>query len=163
MPQRINKVSDIGTSMKFSSVYDTDNIYLSQEGWVYRHYKSEDLSRWWDEIIVGGEVPELDPNGDSNDYRLVTNPRDDDNNIFPLGVELAPTFETGDTHFDHKYSPTEKSDGSDVVDKFVVPDTSDNVPFPPAGDAPDTTPPADDSSDDSDDDSDDGSASAPMG
>ena len=129
MPQRINKVSDIGNSMKFSSVYDTDHIYLSEEGWVYRHYKREDKSKWWDEILVSGEVAELDVNGDSNDPRLETNPPDP-----KLGAELDIniTFETGDSTLDFEYSDTLKTDGTGVEDKTVVLDTTDNVPFPPA-------------------------------
>jgi len=153
MPQRINKTSDIGTSMKFSGVYDTDHIYLSEEGWVYRHYKSQDLSRWWDEILVAGEVDATD-----NDPVQATNPPD-------LGdITSSPTFEVGDGKKDFEYSPTEKSDGSGVVAKFVVADTSDNVPFPPTAGGGDT--PDDDSSagdDSSDDSSGGGSPSAPMG
>ena len=161
MPQRINKTSDIGTSMKFSGVYDTDHIYLSDEGWVYRHYKSQDLSRWWDEILVAGEVEATDVNGDANAPVQATNPPD-------LGDKAStPTFEVGYGKKDFEYSPTEKSDGSGVVAKVVVADTSDNVPFPPAAPPVDPTPPdspADDpdSSDDADD-SGDGSAAAPMG
>jgi hypothetical protein len=127
MPQRINKVSDIGNSMKFSSVYDTDHIYLSEEGWVYRHYKTQDKSKWWDEILVAGEVAALDSNGGSNDPRTETNPD-------PLGVEASPSFETGDGTLDFQYSDsgiTGATDGS-VEDKVVVADTTDNVPFPPA-------------------------------
>ena len=142
MPQRINKVSDIGNSMKFSSVYDADNIYLSEEGWVYRHYKSQDLSRWWDEILVAGEVDAA-----TNSDVQGTNPPN-------LGdPSYSPIFEVGDGKKDFEYSDTEKSDGT-VVPKFVVADTSDNVPFPPAIDEGDSN------------DSDDlggGSAAAPMG
>ncbi len=124
MPQRINKVSDIGNSMKFSSVYDTDHIYLSEEGWVYRHYKRQDLSKWWDEILVAGEV-----STSNNGFVADTNPP-------VLGAELdaAITFETGDTYYDFQYSDsgiTGATDGS-VEDKVVVEDTTDNVPFPPA-------------------------------
>ena len=152
MPQRINKTSDIGTSMKFSGVYDTDHIYLSEEGWVYRHYKSQDLSRYWDEILVAGEVDATD-----NDPVQATNPPD-------LGdITSSPTFEVGDSKKDFEYSPTEKSDGSGVVAKFVVADTSDNVPFPPAAPPADPTPPAPPADDPDSDDSGDGSAAAPTG
>ena len=39
-----------------SDVADEDNIYLSDQGWVYRHYKSLDKSKFWDEIIWAGDV-----------------------------------------------------------------------------------------------------------
>jgi len=152
MPQRINKVSDIGNSMIFSSVYDIDNIYLSEEGWVYRHYKKADKSEWWDEIIVAGEVDITD--GD-NAPVLETNPD-------PLGIGGSadatkgdPTFELGDTINDFKYA-------NEKVDTSIS-----NVPFPPTDSAGGVPPASDDDSSSSPDspadDSDDGSASAPMG
>ena len=39
-----------------SDVADKDNIYLSDRGWVYRHFKSKDKSKYWDEIIWAGHV-----------------------------------------------------------------------------------------------------------
>ena len=39
-----------------SDSYDYDNVFLTDEGWVYRHYKKADKSKFWDEIIVAGEV-----------------------------------------------------------------------------------------------------------
>lgn len=39
-----------------SDSYDYDNVFLTDEGWVYRHYKKADKSQFWDEIIVAGEV-----------------------------------------------------------------------------------------------------------
>ena len=122
MPQRINKVSDIGNSMKFSSVYDTDHIYLSEEGWVYRHYKTQDKSRYWDEILVAGEVD------------IVTNADVQATNPPKLGYGTSPKFESGDGTLDFQYSEsgiTDATDGS-VEAKVVVSDTTDNVPFPPA-------------------------------
>ena len=51
--------SDIGNAKKWSDTYDADNIYLSEEGWVYRHFKNTDRTLWWDEIIVAGQVVSL--------------------------------------------------------------------------------------------------------
>jgi len=56
MPQRVNSLSDIGTAKVSSDSYDVDNIFLTDQGWVYRHYKKEDKSEFWDEIIVAGEA-----------------------------------------------------------------------------------------------------------
>ena len=90
MPQRINIVGDLGTTKIASDSYDIDNIYLTEEGWVYRHFKSTDGSRYWDEILVAGEVP-------STDNPEETNPP-------KLGTVAAPTYETGDGEFDINYS-----------------------------------------------------------
>ena len=92
MPQRINIVGDLGTTKLASDSYDIDNIYLTEEGWVYRHFKSTDESRWWDEILVAGEVVKA-----SNEPCEATNPP-------KLGTVAAPTFETGDDEYDIAYS-----------------------------------------------------------
>ena len=90
MPQKSNIVGDLGTTKLASDSYDIDNIYLTDEGWVYRHFKSTDGSRYWDEIIVAGEVP-------SGDSPQATNPP-------KLGTVASPTFETGDGTEDWTYS-----------------------------------------------------------
>jgi len=90
MPQRINIVGDLGTTKLASDSYDIDNIYLTEEGWVYRHFKSTDGSRYWDEIIVAGEVP-------AGDSPQATNPP-------KLGTVAAPPYETGDGSKDWEYS-----------------------------------------------------------
>ena len=56
MPSRATKLGDIGTAKAASDSYDVENIFLSDEGWVYRHYKTDDKLKFWDEIIVAGEV-----------------------------------------------------------------------------------------------------------
>ena len=90
MPQKINIVGDLGTTKLASDSYDIDNIYLTDEGWVYRHFKSTDGTRYWDEIIVAGEVP-------SGDSPQATNPP-------KLGTVAAPPYETGDGSKDWEYS-----------------------------------------------------------
>ena len=58
-----------------SDVADKDNIFLTEQGWVYRHYKSLDKSEFWDEVIWAGYVDAaLEVNGD-----LVNDPVDDIN------------------------------------------------------------------------------------
>ena len=65
-----------------SDVADKDNIFLTDEGWVYRHYKSLDKTEFWDEIIWAGYVdPAYAPN-DPVDEIDQTNPE--------------PTFLVGD-------------------------------------------------------------------
>lgn len=56
MPQASNTSSDTGWLKDLSDVADKDNVYLSDRGWVYRHYKG-DGTAFWDELIVAGEVP----------------------------------------------------------------------------------------------------------
>ena len=90
MPQKSNIVGDLGTTKLASDSYDIDNIYLTEEGWVYRHFKSTDNSRWWDEIIVAGEVP-------AGDSPQATNPP-------KLGTVASPPYETGDGSKDWEYS-----------------------------------------------------------
>ena len=46
--------------MASSSVYDMDNVYLSDQGWAYRHYKNVAKTEYFDEILVAGEVPSGD-------------------------------------------------------------------------------------------------------
>lgn len=46
----------VGNYPAKSDCADKDNIYLSDEGWVYRHYKSLDKSKYWDEVIWAGAV-----------------------------------------------------------------------------------------------------------
>ena len=46
----------VGNYPDKSDCADKDNIYLSDEGWVYRHYKSLDKSKYWDEVIWAGGV-----------------------------------------------------------------------------------------------------------
>ena len=60
MPTRANKASDLAAVTNSNPVLDLDNVYLSDQGWAYRHYKREDKSLYWDEILVAGEVPASD-------------------------------------------------------------------------------------------------------
>ena len=66
MPQRVNSKSDIGTSKIASDSYDTNNIFLTDQGWVYRHWKGDPTTteRYWDEIIVAGAVDAADTDND---------------------------------------------------------------------------------------------------
>ncbi len=46
----------VGNYPDASDCADKDNIFLTDQGWVYRHYKSLDKSKFWDEIIWAGYV-----------------------------------------------------------------------------------------------------------
>ena len=136
MPQRINIVGDLGTTKIASDSYDADNVYLTEEGWVYRHFKSTDGSRYWDEILVAGEVP-------SGDSPEATNPP-------KLGTVAAPTYEVGDGEFDINYSEHQvtgtpgtyttkvTTTGGGVPEAFLT----DGGDGEDGGDGGDTTPPA---------------------
>ena len=70
----------VGNYPAKSDVADQDNIYLSDQGWVYRHYKSLDKSEFWDEIIWAGDV---------------TNPPTANDPVDPFG-DPDPDFNNGD-------------------------------------------------------------------
>jgi len=93
MPARVNTEGDIGTALPVSDAYDVDNIFLTDEGWVYRHYKNDALTKFWDEIIVAGEV---DP---AATIGTVPNAPVDS-----IG-DASPTFEVGDGNKDVENSP----------------------------------------------------------
>ena len=46
----------IGAYKAISDMADLDNVYLSDQGWAYRHFTKLDKSEYWDEIIWAGEV-----------------------------------------------------------------------------------------------------------
>ncbi len=80
MPQRVNSKSDIGTSKIASDSYDTNNIFLTDQGWVYRHWKGDPLdldARYWDEILVAGEVDAADTENDPVEETLYVNANGD--------------------------------------------------------------------------------------
>lgn len=125
MPHRKNAKGDIGTAKKFSDSYDMDNIYLTEEGWVYRHFKNTDRTLWWDEIIVAGQVkPDMSIHGVSNgpgveqgtgrgvSEVVLTNP-------LKLGTVTTPSFQKGDGVFDYRYSDHV---GEDIDDGFGLED-----------------------------------------
>jgi plastocyanin len=100
MPARVNTTGDIGNALDASDSYDKDNIFLTDEGWVYRHYKNDALTKFWDEIIVAGEVdPAATIGGVAN---------------APVDAiaDASPTFETGDGKKDVEYSPNFNSTSS---------------------------------------------------
>ena len=77
MPSRANKAADLTALTASNPVFDLDNVYLSDRGWAYRHYKTEDKSEFWDELLVAGNVASSDT---------------------PDAFGAAsPTFETGDS------------------------------------------------------------------
>ena len=162
MPHRKNAKSDIGTAKSFSDTYDADNIYLSEEGWVYRHFKNTERTLWWDEILVAGQVkPGMSihgvSNGDSilgaagsvsNSGVMMTNP-------YKLGTVGDANFQedtvNGDGVNDYRYSDHMYQDVDGTIkklDKVVVAKTSTdsktgydqiawtslNIPLPTEGD-----------------------------
>jgi hypothetical protein len=46
----------VGNYPNKSDAADKDNIYLSDQGWAYRHYKNADKTKYWDEVIWSGYV-----------------------------------------------------------------------------------------------------------
>ncbi len=75
-PHRSNRKGDLGNYRPVSSAADIDNIFLTEEGWVYRHFKGnprDPKTRYWDEIIVSGQVDrdEERPSRNPIDYGTV--------------------------------------------------------------------------------------------
>ena len=95
MPQRVNSLSDIGTAKIASDSYDVDNIFLTDQGWVYRHFKNHNKTEFWDEIIVAGAVPAGDAPVATTTYSTTGGGSEQ----WPL----APTYEAGDTLVDLEY------------------------------------------------------------
>ena len=82
MPRKSNKQADLSAVLDTNPVLDMDNVYWSKLGWAYRHYKAEDKSRYWDEILVAGEALLDDGNPDTT--------------AAEFGA-ASPTFESGDS------------------------------------------------------------------
>lgn len=82
MPRKSNKQADLSAVLDTNPVLDMDNVYWSKVGWAYRHYKSEDKARYWDEILVAGEALADDgtPDATAQDFGIAT-----------------PVFESGDS------------------------------------------------------------------
>lgn len=63
MPRR-SDLSDLTCALDANPVLDRDNVYFSDQGWAYRHYKSADKLEFWDEILVAGQALLDDGNAD---------------------------------------------------------------------------------------------------
>ena len=102
MPRRDNLnlsatpiTKDLRNLKDASDSFDKDNVFLTDQGWVYRHYKKADFSQYWDEILVAGEVD-------------LSDSANDPSSAFDTA---APTFEVGDGDKDVEYSPDFSSGG----------------------------------------------------
>ena len=74
----------IGNYVAKSDVADLDNIYLSDQGWVYRHFKprADDPEAYWDEIIWAGDVSGPGPANDATPSLVPATPEAND----PVGI-----------------------------------------------------------------------------
>lgn len=113
MPHRLNtNLSTVPTIKELrglkaaSDVYDMDNVYFTEEGWVYRHYKKADKSVWWDEIISAGQVDVAD--GDNAPVISTVSAG------VNLGTtdEASITFEVGDGDKDFGYGGSGSGGGT---------------------------------------------------
>ena len=106
MPHRKNAKADIGCAKVASDSLDIDNIYLTEGGWVYRHYKRADKSLWWDEVLVAGQVKtDISTPTDMVIHGVANQPVSHTLNNKP---DETPNFEVGDTFNDEDYKPHEK-------------------------------------------------------
>ena len=157
MPSRFNRKAEIGTYHNASDSNDMDNVFLTEKGWVYRHYKSEDFSRYWDEVLIPGDVPAAVVNGVSNAPLSVF--MDEDANIHFENSDGEGNPNSTDGQPDITYSPNFTGQpkvftplGSISVVLTHVFDTEDHVlhdgetgqfhaevTFTPADDHPDAT------------------------
>ena len=112
MPHRLNTnlstvptIKELRGLIAASDAYDMDNVYFTEEGWVYRHYKKADQSEWWDEIISAGQVDVAD----SDNAPVIS--------TVTAGVKLGTTaeasitFETGDGNKDFEYGDSGSGGG----------------------------------------------------
>ena len=154
MPHRINAKADIGSLKRFSDTYDMDNVYLSEEGWIYRHFKNSERTLWWDEILVAGQVkPGMEIHDVNNNPVVPTNPYklgtagDPLDGAKDVGAPTYLAFEHGDGYPDYRYSDHQRVDqgkvttygasGADLIDRSDFEETaweSINVPTPIEGD-----------------------------
>lgn len=78
MPHRSNRKSDVGYTLPISDVVDQDNVFLTEEGWVYRHFKGDPndvTAGYWDEILVAGQVDFADAENDPCQETVSADPR----------------------------------------------------------------------------------------
>ena len=93
MPHRKNAKGDIGFQKRMSDSTNINNVYLTEEGWVYRHYKRADKSKWYDEVIVSGQVKtDISTPFDMEVHGVPNQPVSKTLNDIP---EIYPEFETG--------------------------------------------------------------------
>ena len=105
----------VGNYPAKSDVADQDNIYLSDQGWVYRHFKSLDKSKYWDEIIWAGDV---------------TNPPTENDPVDPFG-DPDPDFNNGDgiQFVSGVYPGVDPTIGVTTINAADSGDTGSAIPF----------------------------------
>ena len=105
----------VGNYPDASDVADKDNIFLTDQGWVYRHFKSLDKSEFWDEIIWAGDV---------------TNPPAGNDPVDAMN-DPAPEFLTGDgiQFVSGPYPSSSSSIGTVVLGNADSGDTATAIPF----------------------------------
>ena len=64
MPRR-SDTSDLTCALDANPVLDRDNVYFSDQGRAYRHYKNAAKTEFWDEILVAGQALEDDGTPDA--------------------------------------------------------------------------------------------------
>jgi hypothetical protein len=105
----------VGNYPNASDVADKDNIFLTDEGWVYRHFKSPDKSKFWDEIIWAGDV---------------TNPPSANDPVDSIN-DPDPDFLVGDTvqYVSGPYPSKDETIGTATVNAASDGDIATNIPF----------------------------------
>ena len=105
----------VGNYPAKSDVADKDNIFLTDQGWVYRHYKSLDKSKFWDEIIWAGFV---------NDAVVANDPVDAIN-------DPAPDFLVGDgiQFVSGPYPGVDPTIGTSEIGGAASVDTAAAIPY----------------------------------
>ena len=105
----------VGNYPAKSDVADKDNIYLSDQGWVYRHFKNLDKSEFWDEVIWAGDV---------------TNPPSENDPVDPFG-DADPDFLVGDgfQFVSGDYPSADPTIGTVTINAPATGDISTNINF----------------------------------
>lgn len=116
MPHRSNRRSDLGYTLPISDVVDQDNVFFTEEGWVYRHFKGDPrnpTTRFWDEVLVAGQVDFADAKNDPCEETVSANPR------VNLGQKESP-LDTSSVQFESVVIDT------DSVNREII-QVNDNV------------------------------------
>ena len=88
-----------------SDSYDLDNVYFTEEGWVYRHYKYG--GKHWDEILVAGQVDVTDDDNKPVFATVSASPdRVNLGTTTDADIDADDGFEEGDDKKDHEYGMT---------------------------------------------------------
>ena len=113
MPRSSNSQGDLSNLSNTNPVADKDNVYFSDRGWVYRHYKNAAKTEFWDEVLVAGQALQADgtADGSADDFGDPTSFLTGDGSSSPVagGAVLVATLTTAGEGYTTETSATQAS------------------------------------------------------